>query len=312
MNALEDPLVSVIIPVYNAQGYVQEAVESILEQTYTRLEVIVVNDGSTDNSGAILDKMARYDSRLTVYHRKNSGIVKSLNYALSLSKGKYIARMDADDISLPNRIEMQVDKLINGDLILCGTQTFFIGSRSGISELPIQPKHCMIQSFFSTPVYHPTVMFLSSGIEYKEEYQDAEDYMYWVDMQKIGNIGNIVEPLLKYRVHDDQVSRKYNLSQIGSQLKISHKAISDYLGIEVGKGSYLEKIELLLQDSNICRDDEAKKIIERGLYYVMAFFGLKGISLYVNYARKNGFLSFYRTSKFLARSFKWRKFSGNI
>ena len=106
-------LVSVILPVYNAQKYLEEAIESIINQTYTNFEFIIIDDGSGDNSLNIINKYQKQDSRILVITRENKGLVYTLNEGINQAKGKYIARMDADDISLSNRFEKQIELLEN-------------------------------------------------------------------------------------------------------------------------------------------------------------------------------------------------------
>ena len=106
---IDNPLVSVVMPVYNAQKYLNKAIDSILAQTYKDFEFIIINDGSTDNSLQIIKKYQKKDKRIIVKNKKNKGIVAALNDGIKLSRGKYLARMDADDISLPSRFEVQVN-----------------------------------------------------------------------------------------------------------------------------------------------------------------------------------------------------------
>src|SRR5918996_2481069 len=106
---ISTPKVSVVMPAYNAAVYLDEAVTSILNQTFREFEFIVINDGSTDDTVSILDKYEKSDSRIRVYHQENQGMIAALNRGCRLARGKYIARMDADDISLPRRFERQLE-----------------------------------------------------------------------------------------------------------------------------------------------------------------------------------------------------------
>lgn len=301
------PLVSVIIPVYNGGVYLQDAINSIMHQTYKNIEIIIINDGSNDGSKEVLDCMKKSDSRIKLFHRENSGIVETLNFGLTVSTGEYIARMDADDVAHPTRIEKQLAKLHHENLILCGSQVEFIGSRSGISVLPTAALHCKIQSLFSTPVFHPTVMFKKVEVKYDRGLQDAEDYKLWVDLLELGNVENINEPLLKYRVHKNQVSRKYNINQIYNQLRISDYAIAKYLNTS-DSHSYLQNISILVEKAEFSSSREIKEIVERNLFYLMAFFGLNGVRIYLNFVRKHRMLNNFRFLKLVLRTMKWRKF----
>lgn len=123
--------VSVVMPVYNSEKYLKESIESILNQSYSDLEFIIINDGSTDNSFKIIKEYAKLDKRINVISRENKGIVYSLNEAIRLAKGEYIARMDADDISAPKRIEKQISFLkSHRDIDILGTQVKVVGNIS--------------------------------------------------------------------------------------------------------------------------------------------------------------------------------------
>jgi len=118
-----DVKVSIVMSVYNAQKYLDEAIESILNQTYSNFEFIIINDGSTDKSLEIIENYAKKDSRIIVINRENKGLIYSLNEGIRKANGKYIARMDADDISLPQRLEKQVEFMEkNKNIGICGTQ----------------------------------------------------------------------------------------------------------------------------------------------------------------------------------------------
>lgn len=125
-------LVSVIMSVYNSEKYVEESVRSIMKQSYSNLEVLIADDCSTDNSYEILLKLANEDSRIKIIKKEhNFKLAKTLNKLIKLAKGKYIARMDSDDIALPERIEKQVYFLENNyDIDFCGTKPFWINEQN--------------------------------------------------------------------------------------------------------------------------------------------------------------------------------------
>lgn len=134
------PLVSVIMPCYNATSYLKEAIESIIEQTYKKLEIIVINDGSTDNTLSILKEYTRMDSRLKIINQtSNQGLVSSLNLGIGKATGDYIARMDADDVSILNRIERQINFLqLNPDIdaVSCGFYYIKTNQKHSVSVKP--------------------------------------------------------------------------------------------------------------------------------------------------------------------------------
>jgi len=205
------PLVSVLMPVYNAAPYIAEAVRSILEQTFTDFELLIFNDGSTDASGDIIRSIK--DDRIILFDNKvNSGYVAHLNEGLRIAKGVYIARMDADDIALPERFAKQVALLNDEPTIgLCGTRYQMFGARDEVVHLPVEDKQLRAFMLIYSPMGHPTVMFRKSvveryGLTYDESFMPAEDYKLWYDFSKVSKLRNLPDVLLQYRVHPHQIS----------------------------------------------------------------------------------------------------------
>lgn len=225
-----NPLVSVIIPCFNAEKYVESAVRSIMNQTYKNLEIIVTDDFSTDKSFEILKNLAKEDSRIKLYkNEKNLKIVKTLNNMVLKANGKYIARMDADDISLPERIEKQVLFLEqNPDIAFCGTNSFLIdenGSKKGKTFLPLSfDENRYFLKFYST-FFHPTIMVRSEIYKenlYDEKFLYAEDYELWARLifKKNLNGENLKEKFFLYRIFDNQSSEKHRKEQNESSARI--------------------------------------------------------------------------------------------
>ncbi len=153
------PAVSVVMPVYNTAEYVAEAVDSILKQTLSDLELIIIDDGSTDASPAILDQIQKADERVHVIHQQNQGIVGALNRGLKLAGGEYIARMDGDDISLPDRLAVQVAFMDRHPNVgICGTACRLFGDTSGLSWTTTDPDEIASRLIFWPCMSHPTVM----------------------------------------------------------------------------------------------------------------------------------------------------------
>ncbi|WP_318466386.1 glycosyltransferase family 2 protein [Photobacterium leiognathi] len=202
------PLVSVILPVYNAEKYLYEALSSIVEQTYANLEIIVINDGSTDKSLSIIKEFTMVDERIKIINRENKGLIYSLNEAISISTGKYIARMDADDISLPLRIEKQVQLLETG-YDICGCHYFEIDENNeyiNASCVLTQSRDIPLALIRSVPFAHGSVTFrhdflLNNNLMYgNTEYKKAEDYALWCDFYSNGaRFSNVNDFLFKYR-----------------------------------------------------------------------------------------------------------------
>lgn len=204
------PFISVLMPVYNCENYVFEAVESILQQTYIHFELLIIDDCSTDDTLRICKSFE--DERIVIIEKeKNSGYTNSLNYGLKISKGKYIARMDGDDISLPTRFAKQVAFLeANQDVVVCGTAFEILDSGLYIA-VPETNDDIKVGMLQECKIGHPTIMMRSSflnehQLSYNVGMEPAEDYDLWVRMIHFGKFYNLQEPLLKYRVHQNQVS----------------------------------------------------------------------------------------------------------
>jgi len=210
---MDNPLVSVILSVYNGEKYLAEAIESILNQTYINFEFIIIDDGSTDKS---LEIIASYDDkRIVLVSRENRGLIASLNEGIEQAKGKYIARMDADDISLPNRLEEQIGFMKkNIDIGVCGTAIIGFGEeiKEKAWKLSSADKSLKTELLFSSCFAHPTVMIrrdilIDNNLYYNENYVHAEDFELWTQMEKYTKFANLKNPLLRYRVLEDSISR---------------------------------------------------------------------------------------------------------
>ena len=204
------PRVSVIMPLYNAANFVKEAVDSILNQTFQDFELIVLDDASTDESATILDTYA--DHRIVRYTSKqNIGLANILNIAVEMARGEYIARMDSDDISMPTRLQAEVDYLDSHpkiDLVSCGMQQFGLADRT----MSYKESFWLVcyNAFFFSPILHASSMwrkksFEDKGLRYRQERVPSEDYDLWVRALGKGlKLINIPEVLYKYRIHGNQ------------------------------------------------------------------------------------------------------------
>jgi glycosyltransferase involved in cell wall biosynthesis len=216
----KEPLISVIIPVKNAGKFVGAAIQSILDQTYKNWEMIVVDDGSTDETGKILKRFARKDPRIIVITQKESkGIGASLNLALTKSKGKFIARMDGDDISLPNRLETQVAFLQkHSQIVAVGGQAEMIdgdGEIFAYKHFPTNQKILREMIMWMVPIQHPVMMARANvynKCKYDESYQTAEDVEMFMQLLRYGEFGNVPEVVYQYRKADTS-NGYHNLKQ---------------------------------------------------------------------------------------------------
>lgn len=205
------PLISVILPVYNASKFLAESIKSMLEQTFTNFELIIINDGSTDNSQSIIESFD--DKRIRFFQKPNTGLIDSLNLAVAHSRGSWIARMDADDISSPNRLEEQI-KFIDSGVAVIGTQAILIdenGKIYGKTKFATNPDEILLnlQKHISN-VVHPSVLINKTLLlkvgGYDPKMHVAEDYDLWLRISKIGKIININQSLLSLRKHGDNIS----------------------------------------------------------------------------------------------------------
>ena len=259
-------LISVILPVYNAEFYLKEAVESILNQTYTNFELIILNDGSSDNSLQIIEELMKYDSRIVLVNRENKGLVYTLNEGIKLAKGKYIARMDADDISLPNRFEKQIRLMENKNLDICGSHFLLIDKQNNIQGLnltPINHNMCVLSLASKVPFAHPSVMIrkeflLKNNLLYgQSEYKIAEDFDLWMRMyEKDAKFGNVNDILFRYRIVNNSLSKINNKGIIKDTKSMLNIFLSN------NRSDLINILENLPQNLN----NEEKSLVVRTVY----------------------------------------------
>lgn len=234
---ITSPLVSVLMPVYNAEKYLAEAIESILNQSYTNFEFLIFNDGSTDASAEIVNQYP--DERIRFIHiPENIGYVPHLNAGIEMARGKYIARMDADDISHPQRLEKQVAFLETNPAIgLVGTAVNIFSANGPIYTWVPEQAHEAAKCYllFDTCFAHPSVMLrrevlLRQHLRYDATYMPAEDYKFWASMVQVCQVANLAEALLNYRESDTQISQQKSQVQFSNANRVRQEMLS-YLGI---------------------------------------------------------------------------------
>jgi len=239
-----NPLVSVIIPAYNAENYVLESIHSILNQTYQNFECIIIDDASTDNTVHIIT--AIQDARIILIKKPvNTGYTKSLNIGLQKANGIYVARMDADDFSYPERFSRQVAFMEeHTDYIMCSTGFSLFHNNHAI---PTSNTFDLlkIELLFTNVVCHPSVMMRTSALrtfqlEYNAKYEPAEDYELWTRMIRYGKIITLPSVLVKYRLHEGQVSSKRNKQQV----RIANTIRKEYAAhlFRLFKGGWLTRL----------------------------------------------------------------------
>ncbi|MCV3210952.1 glycosyltransferase [Mesorhizobium sp. YC-39] len=223
------PLVSVLLPIYNAGPYLAASLSSILRQDYDRLEIIAIDDGSTDNSLQILQNYRKSDNRISIISRENRGLIATLNEGLAVARGELVARMDADDVAYPWRLLRQVDVFMQQrDLALCGAGVdFLLGSRiiRGLPDPVFKDNLLRILSMFFTIFMHPTVVYNRNIIDesilyYDENYRHAEDFDLFRRLADQYPAAMIPENLIAYRIHRDSVTNRHKQEMRRTHLKI--------------------------------------------------------------------------------------------
>lgn len=219
-----DKLISVIMSVYNeVPEYLDTAINSILNQTYTKFEFIILNDGSNDDIVKKLELAAQNDSRIKLIHNQEQiGLTKSLNKGLAAASGDFIARMDSDDFSLPTRFEEQLAFFKNHtDIDIIGTGVVSFGAKS-VFMSPcngMQNDEIRAELFFTSALCHPSVMIRKSfldnnGLAYDGNVKKGQDYDMWERCSQYGNLAVMEKVLLFYRIHDKQITSQFKSEQV--------------------------------------------------------------------------------------------------
>ena len=237
------PKVSVIMAVYNGVPYLRQAVESILYQTFSDFEFIIVDDGSTDGTWDILTEYANRDQRIVlVPNKENIGLTKSLNKGLALAQGEYVARQDADDVSLPKRFEKQgdlLDKQPEVVLISCDIELINAGGCSvGKHERACDPELVSwYLLFYNRLAGHSQVMFRRESVMnlggYSKTCRYSQDYELWCRLAGVGKVAILPEILLQQRIHNNSISAEKKLEQAAFCLTQVRHNIEQLLGAEI-------------------------------------------------------------------------------
>ncbi len=210
--------IDVILPVRNGAQTLADAANSVLSQSFRDIRLIIVDDGSTDATPDIVAGLCE-QHRNVVALRGGGGIVEALNLGLDAVSSRFVARMDADDISLPLRFERQRDALRESPAAeMVGTWISWFGDRTGAPGMAASPDQCRRALAMFNPFCHPTVLMRADtlsrhGIRYLPEYTYAEDYELFCRLALRGQVFNVPEPLLRYRIHNAQVSQQKRIEQ---------------------------------------------------------------------------------------------------
>jgi glycosyltransferase involved in cell wall biosynthesis len=240
-----EPLVSVVMPAYNSASFISAAIESILVQTHPGFELLVIDDGSTDGTGAIVQNYARGEPRIRLIARDHLGLVNSLNFGLQQATGSYLARLDADDRAFPTRLEKQLACLeSHPERVIVGSACQLMTRDDVPIRLDFMPESDTAvrwHNLFHCPFIHSSVMLRletlrTNRLEYDPAMQAAEDYELWSRLLRYGQGYNLSEPLVYYRLHPSQASQQgqsqlwehasrvaqNNLNALGVPLPLEH------------------------------------------------------------------------------------------
>lgn len=251
---MTSPEISVIMPVYNGKKYLAEAIDSVLNQTFQDFEFIIINDGSTDKSMEIIKSFK--DDRIVIINQDNQGVAKSLNNGINIARGKYIARMDADDISYKDRFKIQVDYLEkNLNVIAIGSNADVI-DKDGVyvytTDLPLDSSSLKNKLPHNSPFIHPSVMTRKDILVEIGGYTDmplGQDLLLFNKMSIYGEYVNIKEPLINYRISPQATTRRSNETK-----KNIRKVINHYL--LAGKISDTDRYLLLGSQKKTSKDEK--------------------------------------------------------
>ena len=272
------PKISVIMPVYNGEKFLREAIESILNQTYSDFEFIIANDGSTDKTLDIIIEYQEVDPRIVILKGEKQGLVKTLNDAIQISKGDYIARMDADDISFSRRFEKQIELIEKEKLDICGCHYLLINESGKCLDTvltPIDDNGLILYLAIGVPFAHGSVMFrkdfmLTNNLRYGQGVKFAEDKALWIAMYKnSAKFSNVNEILFKYREYSGSLSKTGN-----SKIRIDDELLKSEI-LEFCYKDIYRVIDLLSSNVGILNYREIEYLADVILYLTFRKLNLK-------------------------------------
>ena len=258
--------VTILLPAYNAALYLRDSLDSIMRQAFKDFDVLLIDDGSMDDTSKIAIEYSNIDRRIKYYkNEKNIGLIKTLNKGLSLAKGEYIVRMDADDIMFDDRLYKQVKYMdSNPECFVCGGQMEYIGWTGMPPILPQKYEDLLYLSLINCPLYHPTTIIRNSaikqfGLKYNDSYKHAEDYKFWSDIifSHPNSIANIKDVVLFYRISNNQITAKYSdeqdlISKIVRRENVQHVLVPYGIKLpEVVNCEIIEKVSSLIRKEHI-------------------------------------------------------------
>ena len=247
------PQISVIIPVYNAETFLRDTIDSVLYQTFTGFELLALDDASTDGSAAVIRS---YDDSRIRYIPCPRDFIGTLNRGLSSATGKYIALLDHDDIMMPYRLKTQYEFMeSNPDIAACGGYMHSFGRYSIIFDAPLTHDELIGQMIVSNPVLNPTGFIRREilsryHIEYQTGYSYAADYKFWFELSKVGKLQTIPKVLTLYRTSKEQTSIKYQHESVPACRKLQNEIIDYFLSQFDSGHPYIPKLMSVIQIMN--------------------------------------------------------------
>jgi len=261
-----NPLITVVIPCYNAMPFLPAALESIINQSYSNLEILCINDGSTDETGEVLDQYAQKDSRINVVHNEtNLRLIATLNKAVELASGDYIARMDADDISDINRIKILLNELLvhGADVVSCNYNFLNeAGTEIGKNFIKcISYQEVIFASYFFTPIGHALIVgkkevFVNNPYSLENYAVHSEDYELWTRLiRQNRKLINVPDILYAIRINSQSVSRKYEAIQNENFVSIAQNHIELFLKKKIKR----KIIQIVVNRMDVVAKNELKE-----------------------------------------------------
>ncbi len=295
----ESPEISVVMSVFNSSKYLERAILSILNQTYKNFEFIIIDDGSVDNSLQIINRFSKLDSRIVVIKQENKGLAHSLNIGIEISRGKYIARMDADDISFPDRLALQYKHMeSNLDIGVLGTGAYMIDEddrrikrfKLFNSKIFISTKDQKLKSelIYGSCFIHPSIILRKSILNnlkyvYDSNLRVSEDFDLWCRLSEYVKFENLAIILLEYRVHTKSMTMS---NTIDYKTEVMTKILDNYLENSNDINKKLH-VSIAVFDRNHIKKYKFSEVIRYMLciqnYIVKEFKTLGTITIYYRY-----------------------------
>lgn len=268
-STIKTPLISVIMPAYNVQDYIQEAIDSVLLQTFINWELIIIDDGSTDRTAEIIKENKNKDNRIKYFYQDNQGQSEARNLGFSKANGKYVAFFDSDDICFLERFTKQISFLeTNEEVVVIGSWFSIIGS-DRVIKLPEYNDAIRLALLSGNCIALSSVMVRKKSLEdfklvFEKSKEPAEDYDLWFRLIMKGKFYNLQEVLIDYRTHSDQVSKKQNVKQKKTSIEIK-RSMFDLLEFDllpeehkIFEGILSEGEGILFKDFSIYKNIQLK------------------------------------------------------